>query len=291
MIYKYQINIKKDSNCLHGSLKLSDGKYIVKNEGHNEDGTWNLNIYQKLIHFNGNKRELERKLPGSHIIDERTNIDECHKKIRSNSMSSQNLIGQSPIVLTWDAKNYNCTYDSLFTVLYHIWNEGQLKHRNYFENGTQLIQILHSKFSSLFNENCTFKSVRDHSRSIFAHKKPLQYHYGRKYADINELVRYFTSTKSYGTSCLHCAHCEYSIKKQCVYLGDCTVIEWSRSDKDDLQQIACVQRYLNYKLVKNDESTKNISPICRNVAKKDFPLYNTQYIDELPLILMFALAP
>jgi hypothetical protein len=45
MIYKYRTNIKKDSNCLHGSLKLSDEKYIVKNEGHNEDGTWNLNIY------------------------------------------------------------------------------------------------------------------------------------------------------------------------------------------------------------------------------------------------------
>jgi hypothetical protein len=47
MIYKYQTNIKKDPNCLHGSLKLSDEKYIIKNEGHNEDGTWNLNIYQK----------------------------------------------------------------------------------------------------------------------------------------------------------------------------------------------------------------------------------------------------
>jgi hypothetical protein len=162
---------------------------------------------------------------------------------------------------------------------------------NIFENRTQLIQILHSKFTSLFNENCTFKSVHDHLRSILHHEKPLQYRYGRKYADIDELVRDFTSMKSYGTSCLHCAHCKYSIKKQCVYLGDYTTIGWSRSDKDDLQQIACVQRYLNYKLVKNDESTKNICPICRNLVKKDLPLYNTQYIDELPSILIFALAP
>jgi hypothetical protein len=81
------------------------------------------------------------------------------------------------------------------------------------------------------------------------------------------------------------------IKKQCVYLGDYTAVRWSRSDKDDLQQIACVQRYLNYKLVKNDESTKNICLICCNLVKKNFPLYNTQYIDELPLILIFALVP
>jgi hypothetical protein len=43
--------------------------------------------------------------------------------------------------------------------------------------------------------------------------------------------------------------------------------------------------------LKNDESTKNICLICRNLVKKDFPLYNTQYIDELPLILIFALVP
>jgi hypothetical protein len=188
---------------------------------------------------------LKQKLPGSHTIDKGTIIDECHKKIRLDSMSSQNSISQSFIGLTWDAKNYSCAYDSLFTVLYHIWNEGKLKHGKYFENRMQLIQILHSKFTLLFNKNCTFESVCNHLKSILHHEKPLQYCYGRKYADIDELVRDFTSMKSYGTSCLHCAHCEYSIK-QCVYLGDYTAAGWSRSDKDDLQQIACVQGYLNY---------------------------------------------
>ena len=62
MIYKYQKEIKKrDSISLHGSLILYDDKYIIKNKGHNKDGTWNSNIYQKLIHFNGNKR-VETKI-------------------------------------------------------------------------------------------------------------------------------------------------------------------------------------------------------------------------------------
>ena len=95
--------------------------------------------------------------------------------------------------------------------------------------------------------------------------------------------------KSYGTSCLHCAHCKYSINKQCVYFRDYTIIGWSSSDKDDLQKTASVQRYLNYKLIKNDEITKNICLICCNLIKKDFTLYNTQYIDKLLLILIFAL--
>ena len=97
---------------------------LIKNEGHNEDGTWNSNVYQKLIHFNDNKRELKRKLSGLHTIDEGTHFEESDEKIRLNPMSSQNLIGQSPIGLTWDHKNCSCTHDSLFTVLYHIWNGG-----------------------------------------------------------------------------------------------------------------------------------------------------------------------
>ena len=59
MIYKYQTEIEKDSISLHGSLILYDDKYIIKNKGHNEDATWNSNVYQKFIHFNGNKRELK----------------------------------------------------------------------------------------------------------------------------------------------------------------------------------------------------------------------------------------
>ena len=199
---------------------------------------------------------MKQRLSGLHTIDEGTHFEESHKKIRLNSMSSQNLIGLSPIGLTWDHKNYSCAHDSLFTVLYHIWNEGQLKHKRYFENRMQLIQILHSQFTPLFNKKCTFESVCDHLRSILHNEKPLQYRYGTNYANIDELARDFTSMKSYGTSCLHCAHCEYSINKQCVYLRDYTIIGWSSSDKDDLQQTASVQRYLNYKLIRTMRSLR-----------------------------------
>ena len=111
-------------------------------------------------------RELKQKFLGLHTIDKGTHFEESHKKIRLNSMSSRNSISLSHIHPTWDYKNYSWSYDSLFTVLYHIWNKGQLKHKRYFGNGMQLIQILHSQFTPLFNEKCTFESVHDHSRSI-----------------------------------------------------------------------------------------------------------------------------
>ena len=291
MIYKYQTEIKKKiSNNLHFSLKIPDEEYIMKDKGHVEDGTWNLNLYRQLTKCDGNKKELKRKLSGLHSIDEDGYLAEKHKKNKSSSMSSQNFIGQSPVGLIWDKKNYSCAYDSLFTLFYHVWNEDRLKHKTYFDNGTQLIQILHSKFTSILNKTCTFESVRDHLRTLLHHKKPLQYLYGANYTDIDELVRDFTSMKSYGTSNLHCLNCKFSIQKQDLYLRDYTAVGWSSSDRNELQQRASIQTYLNYKIIKKNERTNIICLNCRNSIKKDFLLYNTQYLEELPSILIFVLA-
>ena len=291
MLYKYRTEIKKkDSNNLHHSLTLPDEEYVIKNKGHEEDGTWNPNVYQKLLHLNTNGRELKRKLPGLHTIDQGAYREDSYKKKKLSLTSSQNLIGQSPIGLNWDDKDYSCAYDSLFTGLYHIWNEGELSHKTYFGSGTPLMQILHSRFTSLLNENCTFESVRDHLRSKLHFQKPTQYRYGTNYTDIDELVRDLTSTKSYGTSCLRCPNCQSSIEKQCVYLGDYTSVGWSSSDRDELQT-ASIQRYLNFKLIKKDERTKIFCLECHNSIGKYFSLCETQYLDELPSVLIFALAP
>ena len=90
---------------------------------------------------------------------------------------SQSLNVQSPLGLIWDGKDYSCAYNSLFTVLYHIWSEGQWMHRGYFENRTQWIQMLNSKFTLLSNQNCTFESVCDFIRSKLNQMNPSQYPY------------------------------------------------------------------------------------------------------------------
>jgi hypothetical protein len=152
-IFKYQNEIKrKYTNNLHGALKLSHGECIINKKG--EDGTWNMNVYRNLTNFNGSIKDKKRKVRDSHSTEEKS-----FKKVKKGSSSSQNSKMQSPLGLIWDEKDYSCAYDSLFTVLHHIWNEGQLTHKAYFENGTQWIRMLNSKFTSLSNKNCTFESV------------------------------------------------------------------------------------------------------------------------------------
>ena len=73
-------------------------------------------------------------------------------------------------------------------------------------------------------------------------------------------------------------------------LQDYTAVGWSSAD-ENLLQTASVQRYLDYKIIKKDKRTDHLCPKCLEFKNKEFSLYNTQYIDELPTVLIFALAP
>jgi hypothetical protein len=207
MIYKYQNEYNyKHSNNLHRALNFSDGECIIKEKG--EDGTWNMNVYQNLTNFNRGIKEVKRKSmdPAS--------VEKIRKKIKLNSSSSRNLNSRSPLGLTWDEKDYSCAYDSLLTVLHHIWDEGQLKHKAYFANGNEWIRMLNSKFTSLSEKKSTFKSIRNFIRAKLNHMKPSQYRYGRHYTDICELISEFTSAKTYVMSHLYCRNCKSTVEKK-----------------------------------------------------------------------------
>jgi hypothetical protein len=292
VIYKYQTEIKKKKpDDFHFSSKLSHEEYLIEGKDHIKDSILNTSFHIQLTNPNGDQKELKRKLSGLYAIDKDACFSESSKKIRLSAVSSQTSIGQSPLGLIWDEKDYSCAYDSLFTVLYHVWNKEQLKHKAYFENGTQLMRILHSNFILLLNRTCTFESVRDNLRSILHHRKPSQYRYGTNYTDIDELLRDLTSTNTYGTSYLCCPYCKVSTGRRSVYLGDYSAVGWSSSDMDKLQGTACIQTYLNYKLIKNNEITMNICSECYSSIKKSVLLHETRYIDELPSLLIFAIAP
>jgi hypothetical protein len=282
MIYKYQTEIKnKKSNDLHSALKLSEKEFIFKEKS--EDGTWNMDVYQNLTVSSKTNKKLKRKLPESIVIDVDTDLKIRSKKTKTCSFFSENCNARSPVGLIWDQNDYSCAYDSLFTVLYHIWAEGQLKHRAYFEERTHYIQILCTHFNSFLNKKCTFESVRDQLRMILNRAKPLEYRYGTNYTDISLLVTDFTSAKFHAMSHLRCLTCNFSAEKQLRFFQDYTLVGWSSVDHRILQT-ASIQSYLNYKMKGKDVITNKLCPSC---AKS---LYDTQYIKELPSILIFSLA-
>ena len=227
MLYKYQTDVKRyDLYDLHPALKSSYGELIIKDQG--DDGTWTLSVYTNLMNLDRNKHKGKRTLSDLHSAEKGADCQKSPKKIRINSALSNGSNGQSPLGLIWDANDYSCAYDTVFTMLYHIWNISQFKHKAYFADGTPLLRILHPCFISLLNGTCTFESIRDRVRSILNHEKPQQYRYGANYTDIDELVRDLTSSKSYAISRLRCLQCRFSfVDRTFTYLRDYTAVGWS----------------------------------------------------------------
>src|ERR1700691_5872065 len=46
------------------------------------------------------------------------------KKSKISTLSSGHMVG--PLGLLWDSQDYSCSYDSLFTILYNIWQDAPL---------------------------------------------------------------------------------------------------------------------------------------------------------------------
>ena len=232
--------------------------------------------------------KTEQKDSSLHAIHRNINL----KNKNNISLSIVNdLYNQSPIGLTWDNIDYSCAYDSLFTVLYHIWNEGQLYHKAYFQNGTQYLQLLYINFHSLLANQNTLEKTCDKLRTILNKKKPLQYQFGKNYTNLDELIREITREESCGSSHLQCLNWNFTVLKPYSYLQAYTAVGWCSSDYEKLQHKATIQQYLNYKIIKKLEQTNKTCPSCFRSEKKKISLHTTQYINELPAILIFALAP
>jgi hypothetical protein len=293
MIYKYQteFQIKNETNGWHHALKWTNNERFIKPV--EEDGTWNINIYRNLS--TSLKNIGKNKSKQNSIIfppsDKSGNSNQEKNVSAKSPVNFTSLTNHSPLGLSWDSIDYSCAYDSLFTVLHHMWKEGQVSHKAYFENGTQYLQLLHSKFTILLTNQCTFESLRDHLRRLLHSNKPSQYPFGQKYTNIDELIRDLTANQSYGTSELKCLKCTFTVNKQYSYLQDYTAVGWSSADSEKLQHEASVQQYLNFKIIKNNVKTNKKCPSCLRFEKKEFYLHTTQYINKLPAILMFVIAP
>ena len=70
-----------------------------------------------------------------------------------------------------------------------------------------------------------------------------------------------------------------------------TYVGWTNSEKDYFQGKASIQEILNYKINEKDAVGNKSCLRCHGNLNKEFPLYETRYVDELPAVLVFGKAP
>lgn len=93
--------------------------------------------------------------------------------------------------LTWDSINWSCAYDSLFTILWNLWNEDKnnVLRQNSLQNNLYF-QTLIDGFRMHHNQQTSLESVRDNVRSLLSRDRIQLFPTGPLPMDIKDLFQY-----------------------------------------------------------------------------------------------------
>ena len=112
-----------------------------------------------------------------------------------NLSSKPAIVSPESLVLTWDGSNYSCAYDSLFTMLFGIWNEKPVYWNKIFKNHSVYVQELAKGFQQIRSGGFFFGDVQNNVRNLLHHANPMSFPNGHQFASVNELIRVLFDTK------------------------------------------------------------------------------------------------
>jgi hypothetical protein len=119
----------------------------------------------------------------------------------------------SPIGLVWDSQNYSCAYDSLFTILYHIWNSDTDRWDEFFDDTSKPLFMLQNGFEMFNSGEITIEEVRDNVRYYLHGQNANLFPNGQVGMNITDLADLLCqTTEPICESNYDCIECDISIE-------------------------------------------------------------------------------
>jgi hypothetical protein len=157
LIWSYYLWLKdkRDDLDWHPSIQYEAHESQLKPV--EADRTWDINIASIY-------RESTKKDAQSHYSLKRSNVDDADAptmdsaklaKTTNSSASSSSLLR-----LVWDHQNHSCAYDSLFTILYNVWNMNSRVWTHCLADLSEYLELLLQQFHSV-GSGVRFEEARD----------------------------------------------------------------------------------------------------------------------------------
>ncbi|KAH7918712.1 hypothetical protein BV22DRAFT_1024146, partial [Leucogyrophana mollusca] len=109
--------------------------------------------------------------------------------------------------LQWDGKDYSCSYDALFAILYNIWQEHPRHWSKTFNGLGVFAECLVEGFQNVYKDAITLEEVRDHVRNRLHAFSPDAFPFGQKGATMGELASVMLNPSSPRDVWLRCGSC------------------------------------------------------------------------------------
>jgi len=112
----------------------------------------------------------------------------------------------------WDANNYSCAYDALFTILFNIWSANPRKWKKIFQESNQYLSTLHDGFQHYLKGVNTLEATRDSVRTLLYENDPVLFPSGHTGCSVSALTtQMFYPIYKVPQLHLQCSHCNNTI--------------------------------------------------------------------------------
>ncbi|KII92304.1 hypothetical protein PLICRDRAFT_104202 [Plicaturopsis crispa FD-325 SS-3] len=130
---------------------------------------------------------------------------------KTNQTSAQPL-SNAPVGIIWDAVDYSCAYDALYTILYNVWSTNIPKWHDIFSDLNDHIEVLSHAFQHVKEHKMSLEEARDVVRLRLANENPEEFPNARAGTSIGDLtVAMLMSDSVMSESKLICDTCGHEI--------------------------------------------------------------------------------
>ncbi|KDR70822.1 hypothetical protein GALMADRAFT_48800, partial [Galerina marginata CBS 339.88] len=165
--------------------------------------------------------KLKRKASATDLINKTDRIKRSKTKGTEYVVSVSSPFGpqvqnevpyyHTPIGLIWDGQNYSCAYDTLFTIIHHIWSLDPHTWNDRLQHMTDFTAALVNGFEQHAHGLCTFESTRDRVRSMLYESSPASFPYGPSLISIYDLACEVLRTPHVSTERIKiCRNCQWT---------------------------------------------------------------------------------
>jgi hypothetical protein len=127
-----------------------------------------------------------------------------------------------PKGLIWDSINYSCSYDSVFTILYHIWNENPNYWSDVLSKYSEYSSTLCQNFYNVLNKKVSFEVVRNIVRNQLYEHNNTHFPIGDNYTYISMVLEALMGNRECAKVVWQCNVCGYVRSRPEMIIGTIT---------------------------------------------------------------------
>jgi len=195
------------------------------------DATWNIQLNEEIIStgvLNNNKIinnkssvKHQRNISYDNLTLNKAGAVASDTSKKSRVHETENNI---PTGLTWDSRNYSCAFDSIITVLYHVWKESDNTWKNAVGTYSKYMQALFDGFEDVDLGNYSLKRARNSVHTMLNKMNPQIFPFGHRYTDITELSAHIMGYGTCGGAFKICPSCGKKDAGINVYFDQVTLL-------------------------------------------------------------------